>query len=55
MNWVVEGGDDMSGQIGGQTRALPFTGFATGPLALIGLVLSAAGWTMTKFRKKTDA
>ncbi|HJQ84666.1 MAG TPA: hypothetical protein VKA21_11345 [Candidatus Binatia bacterium] len=46
----------MSGHIGGQTRALPFTGFATGPLALIGLVLSAAGWTMTKFRtKKTDA
>jgi hypothetical protein len=55
MNWV-EGGNDMSGHIGGQTRALPFTGFATGPLALIGLVLSAAGYVMTKLRSgKSDA
>jgi hypothetical protein len=45
----------MSGQIGGQARALPFTGFATLPLVIIGLVLSAAGVLMTKLQRKKTA
>ena len=40
----------MSGQIGGQVRALPFTGFASGPLIIVGLVLSAVGFLMTRLR-----
>jgi len=40
----------MSGQIGGQVRALPFTGFASGPLVIIGLVLSAVGFVLTRLR-----
>jgi len=40
----------MSGQIGGQVKALPFTGFASGPLVIIGLVLSGVGFLMTRLR-----
>jgi hypothetical protein len=40
----------MSGQVGGQVRALPFTGFASLPMALVGLVLSAIGVLMTRTR-----
>ena len=42
----------MSGHIGGQVRALPFTGFASLPFVLIGLVLSGLGLLMTKIRPK---
>lgn len=42
----------MSGQIGGQVRALPFTGFMSLPLALLGLVLSGIGFLMTRVRSK---
>ena len=42
----------MSGQIGGQARALPLTGFATLPLVVIGLALSALGMLRTKLRSK---
>jgi hypothetical protein len=38
----------MSGHIGGQARALPLTGFATLPLVVIGLALSAFGTLRTK-------
>jgi hypothetical protein len=30
----------MSGQVGGQVRALPFTGFAALPFLVVGLVIS---------------
>jgi hypothetical protein len=50
---TLEGRDDeMSGQIGGQARALPLTGFATLPLVVIGLALSALGMLRTKLRSK---
>jgi hypothetical protein len=39
----------MSGQIGSQ-RALPFTGLATLPLVVVGLVLSGFGLLMTRVR-----
>jgi len=39
----------MSGNLGGNMKALPFTGFATLPLFLIGLVATAAGLVLTKF------
>ena len=42
----------MSGQIGGQVRALPFTGFMSLPLALLGLVLSGIGLLMTRIRPR---
>jgi hypothetical protein len=42
----------MSGQIGGQVRTLPFTGFATLPMVVLGLILSAVGFTMTLLRPK---
>jgi hypothetical protein len=42
----------MSGQIGGQARALPLTGFATLPLVVIGLALSTFGLLRTKLRSK---
>lgn len=45
-------GDEMSGQIGGHARALPLTGFATLPLVVIGLALSALGILRTKLRQK---
>jgi hypothetical protein len=46
----------MSGHMGGQARALPFTGFGTLPLIVIGIVLSGFGWLMTLFRpKRADA
>ena len=41
----------MSGNIGGQARALPFTGFTTLPLVIVGLTLSAFGVLMTKVRR----
>ena len=44
----------MSGNIGGQARALPFTGFGTLPLILIGIILSGFGWLMTMIRPKHD-
>jgi hypothetical protein len=40
----------MSGHIGGQTRALPFTGLTSGPLVVVGLVLSGVGFLMTQLR-----
>jgi hypothetical protein len=45
----------MSGHIGGQTRALPFTGLASGPLVIIGLVLSGIGFVMTMLRRTSEA
>lgn len=42
----------MSGQISGQTRALPFTGLATLPLALVGLIVGLVGFVMTRVRPK---
>jgi hypothetical protein len=39
----------MSGH-SGQVRALPFTGFATLPLVVVGLALSGCGLLMTKLR-----
>lgn len=44
----------MSGNIGGQARALPFTGFGTLPFIAIGIVLSSFGWLMTRVRPKHD-
>ncbi len=38
----------MSGQIAGQTRALPFTGLTALPFALLGVLLSAAGFLLTR-------
>ncbi len=40
----------MSGQIGGQSKALPFTGLATLPFAVIGLVLTLGGFLLTRIR-----
>ena len=45
----------MSGHIGGQVRALPFTGFASLPFVFIGLVLSGLGLLMTKIRPKAKS
>lgn len=45
----------MSGQLGGQTRTLPFTGLATVPLAVIGLVLTGVGFLLTLVRPKHPA
>ena len=42
----------MSGHIGGQTRALPFTGLASGPLVIVGLAISGMGFLMTLVRSK---
>jgi hypothetical protein len=42
----------MSGHIGGQARALPFTGFTALPLAFIGLALSSVGWLIAKLRPR---
>ncbi|HVU76732.1 MAG TPA: hypothetical protein VHC67_04055 [Gaiellaceae bacterium] len=39
----------MSGQLG-QPRTLPFTGLAAMPVAIIGLVLSAVGFVLTRLR-----
>ena len=44
----------MSGNIGGQARALPFTGFGTLPLIVIGIVLSGFGSLMACVRPKHD-
>jgi len=44
----------MSGQIGGNMKALPFTGFATLPLFLIGLGATGAGLVLTKFRARKN-
>jgi hypothetical protein len=38
----------------GQGRALPFTGFGTLPLVVIGILLSVFGWLMTIIRPKHD-
>ena len=40
----------MSGTIGGQSRALPFTGFGTLPFIVVGILLSGFGWLMTMIR-----
>jgi hypothetical protein len=45
----------MSGHFSGQSRALPFTGLASGPFVIIGLVLSAIGFVMTRLRPKNEA
>jgi hypothetical protein len=42
----------MSGHIG--ARTLPFTGFATLPLVVVGLVLTGLGWVMTRVGSKKD-
>jgi len=42
----------MSGHVGGQTRALPFTGLTSAPIALVGLVLTLVGALMTFVRPK---
>jgi hypothetical protein len=42
----------MSGQIGGQTRALPFTGLASLPILVLGALLSGIGLLMATFRPK---
>jgi hypothetical protein len=47
---MVEREVSMSGQIGVQPRTLPFTGLATGPLVLLGLLLSGMGFLMTIVR-----
>jgi LPXTG-motif cell wall-anchored protein len=41
----------MSGHIGGQSRALPFTGLTSGPFVILGLLLSAIGFVMTQLRR----
>jgi len=43
---------EMSGQLGGNMKALPFTGFATLPLFIIGLGATGAGLLLTKFRAR---
>ena len=50
----TEEGETMSGNIGGQARALPFTGFATLPIIAIGIILSCFGWVMTRIRPGHD-
>jgi hypothetical protein len=42
----------MSGQLGGHMKALPFTGFATLPLFLIGLTATGAGVVLTRLRAR---
>ena len=42
----------MSGQIGGQSHALPFTGLTSLPLVVVGLVISAIGALLTLARPK---
>jgi hypothetical protein len=44
----------MSGQVGGQVRALPFTGFASLPFLVVGLVITAVGAVMTRLRPKNS-
>lgn len=44
----------MSGQLSGQSRTLPFTGWATLPLAVIGLVLTAVGFVLSRVRPARD-
>jgi hypothetical protein len=38
----------MSGQLGGQIRTLPFTGFTALPFLIVGLVLSTVGAVVRK-------
>jgi hypothetical protein len=45
----------MSANMAGQGRALPFTGFGTLPLIVIGILLSVFGWLMTIIRPERDA
>jgi hypothetical protein len=45
----------MSGQIGGQIRALPFTGLAALPLILIALVVIGVGTLLTLVWPKKKA
>jgi hypothetical protein len=45
----------MSANMAGQARALPFTGFGTLPLVVIGIVLSGFGWLMATIRPRRDA
>jgi LPXTG-motif cell wall-anchored protein len=45
----------MSGHIGGQTRALPFTGLTSAPFVIVGLVLSLIGFLMTRLRRQDHA
>ena len=44
----------MSGQIAGQTRALPFTGLATLPLVVGALIVGAVGFLMTLVRPRHE-
>jgi len=45
---------EMSGHIAGQTRALPFTGLASGPFVIVGLALTGIGALMTFVRPKNS-
>jgi hypothetical protein len=45
----------MSAPTGGQVRALPFTGLASAPLVVIGLVLTGVGFLMTLLRPRKHA
>jgi hypothetical protein len=45
----------MSGQVGGQVRVLPFTGFASLPFLVVGLVITAVGAVMTRLRPNKSA
>ena len=45
----------MSRHIGGQVRALPFTGFASLPFVLVALLLSGSGLLMTNLRPKAKS
>ncbi len=45
---LTKGGIGMSGQLGGQIRALPFTGFTALPFIIVGLALSTVGFVLRK-------
>ncbi len=46
----------MSGNLGGQLRTLPFTGFTALPFVIIGLVLTLTGALLRKFgARKAEA
>jgi hypothetical protein len=42
----------MSGQVAGQVRVLPFTGFAALPFLVLGIVATVVGALMTRLRSK---
>ncbi len=50
-----QGEGQLSGNIGGQVRALPFTGFTALPFIVVGLVLSSAGFVMRLFARDSSS